>query len=70
MDLSNHGQPLALEVLEKAAGGMIFAPELAALSRLQQKNLAFALDRLEKYDLHLVVASIHGAAGPDCGRFR
>jgi DNA-binding NtrC family response regulator len=49
--------------LEKAAGGMIFAPELAALSRLQQKNLAFALDRLEKYDLHLVVASIHGAAG-------
>lgn len=69
LDLSNHGQPLTLEVLEKAAGGMIFASELAALSRLQQKNLAFALDRLEKYDLHLVVASVHGAAGLSAAGF-
>ncbi|MDP1634945.1 MAG: response regulator, partial [Gallionellaceae bacterium] len=51
LDLANHGQPLAIEALEQAAGGMLFAAELTALSRLQQKNLAFALDRLEKYDL-------------------
>ena len=57
LDLAGLGQPLALEMLEQAAGGMLFAGELSALSRLQQKNLAFALDRLEKFDLRLVAAS-------------
>ncbi|BBO19323.1 MAG: sigma-54-dependent Fis family transcriptional regulator [Rhodocyclaceae bacterium] len=62
LDLSGHGQPLAIEVLEEATGGMLFAEELAALSRLQQKNLAFALDRLEKFDLRLVAASTQSTA--------
>ncbi len=62
LDLASHGQPLALEVLEQASGGMLFAAELSALSRLQQKNLAFALDRLEKFDLRLVAASAQSAA--------
>ena len=57
LDLAGLGQPLALEMLEQAAGGMLFAGELSALSRLQQKNLAFALDRLDKFDLRLVTAS-------------
>lgn len=62
LDLAGQGQPLAIETLEQAAGGMLFAAELAALSRLQQKNLAFALDRLEKFDLRLVAASGQTAA--------
>jgi DNA-binding NtrC family response regulator len=62
LDLASQGAPLELERLEAAAGGVLFAPELIALSRLQQKNLAFAADRLEKYDLRLVAASVHGAA--------
>ncbi len=62
LNLGSQSQPLALEALEKAAGGMLFADELAALSRLQQKNLAFALDRLEKFDLRLLAASTRGAA--------
>ena len=62
LDLAHHGQPLALEALEQAAGGMLFAEELSALSRLQQKNLAFALDRLEKFDLRLVTASMLSVA--------
>ena len=57
LDLAGLGQPLALEMLEQAAGGLLFAGELSALSRLQQKNLAFALDRLDKFDLRLVAAS-------------
>jgi len=61
LDLASYGQPLALEALEQAAGGMLFAPELSTLSRLQQKNLAFALDRLEKFDLRLVAASSQNA---------
>jgi DNA-binding NtrC family response regulator len=62
LDLASHGQPLALEALEHAAGGVLFAAELSSLSRLQQKNLAFALDRLEKFDLRLVAASAQSAA--------
>ncbi|GIK24812.1 MAG: Fis family transcriptional regulator [Betaproteobacteria bacterium] len=62
LDLASHGQPLALEALEQSSGGMLFAAELSALSRLQQKNLAFALDRLEKFDLRLVAASAQSAA--------
>lgn len=62
LDLAGHGQPLAIEALEQASGGMLFAAELAALSRLQQKNLAFALDRLEKFDLRLVAASAQSIA--------
>jgi DNA-binding NtrC family response regulator len=62
LDLSGHGQPLALEALAQAGGGILFAAELTALTRLQQKNLAFALDRLEKFDLRLVAASAHSAA--------
>jgi DNA-binding NtrC family response regulator len=62
LDLASHGQPLALEALEQASGGMLFAAELSALSRLQQKNLAFALDRLEKFDLRLLAASAQSAA--------
>ncbi len=62
LDLAGHSQPLALEALEQAAGGMLFAAELAPFSRLQQKNLLFALDRLEKFDLRLVAASAQSAA--------
>ncbi|MDR2239694.1 MAG: response regulator [Zoogloeaceae bacterium] len=61
LDLAAHGQPLAMETLEQAAGGVLFAADLATLTRLQQKNLAFALDRLEKFDLRLIVASAHTA---------
>ncbi len=62
LDLASHGQPLALEALEQVGGGLLFAAELSSLSRLQQKNLAFALDRLEKFDLRLVAASAQSVA--------
>jgi DNA-binding NtrC family response regulator len=62
LDLAGHGQPLTLDTLGQSAGGLLFVAELATLTRLQQKNLAFALDRLEKYDLRLVAASERSAA--------
>lgn len=37
----------------------MFVSELSRLSRAQQKNLVFALDRLERYDLRLIVATDH-----------
>mgnify|MGYP000894178140 FL=1 len=55
-DLAQDSAPLTLEMLEAARGGVLFAEELGRLSRLQQKNLIFAAERLAKYDLRLVAA--------------
>ena len=46
-----------MDQLQGAHGGILFVEELARLSRPQQKNLAFVLDRLERYDLHLAAAT-------------
>jgi len=56
-DLSSLTQALTQEALQGAAGGVLFVPDLAALGKLQQMNLVFALDRLEKSNLQLVVGS-------------
>jgi len=61
-DLAHESQPLSLDMLQAIKGGMLWCEELARLARLQQKNLLFALDRLEKYDLRLVVGSGHDQA--------
>ena len=59
LDLAHHSEPLSLEALDDAAGGLLWCEELAQLSRMQQKSLLFALDRLEKYNLHMVMATGH-----------
>lgn len=56
-DLSAAGNALTQEFLQGATGGLLFVPDLAALGKLQQMNLTFALERLEKCNLQLVVAS-------------
>ena len=57
LDLSASSDPLTQEMLENAAGGILFVADLALLGKLQQKNLIYALERLEKYNLQLVAAS-------------
>ncbi len=57
LDLGHDSNPLTLELLAQANGGMLYCGELARLTRLQQKNLAFALDRLERHSLRLVAAT-------------
>ena len=57
LDLAQDSTPLTLEMLEAATGGILFAEELGHLSRLQQKNLLFAAERLEKFDLRLIAAT-------------
>ncbi|MDX9706436.1 MAG: response regulator [Azospira sp.] len=54
LDLTAIGGPLTQEMLQRASGGILFAADLAALGKLQQMNLAFALDRLEKNCVMLV----------------
>lgn len=62
IDLGHDSNPLTLELLTQANGGVLFCEELARLTKLQQKNLAFALERLERNNLRLVVATTHDAA--------
>ncbi|HZV53887.1 MAG TPA: response regulator [Rhodocyclaceae bacterium] len=57
LDLAASSEPLSLEMLAAASGGVLYCEELARLTRLQQKNLLFALDRLEKHNLHLIAAT-------------
>jgi DNA-binding NtrC family response regulator len=61
IDLGNDSTPLTLELLAAANGGVLYCGELARLTRLQQKNLAFALERIEKYNLRLIVATTQDA---------
>ncbi|HMX16816.1 MAG TPA: response regulator [Rhodocyclaceae bacterium] len=70
LDLAESSQPLSLDAMQAASGGVLYCEELGRLNRLQQKNLVFAIDRLEKYGLRLVAATHHsnaelGAAGWD-----
>jgi DNA-binding NtrC family response regulator len=61
VDLAHSPDALTLEALQAANGGLLWCEELGRLTRLQQKNLLFALDRLEKYNLRLVAATVHDA---------
>lgn len=54
LDLATVSGPLTQEMLQKAAGGIVFVADLAGMGKLQQMNLAFALDRLEKNNAMLV----------------
>lgn len=56
LDLSASSEPLTQEMLESASGGILFIADLMLLGKLQQKNLAYALERLEKFNLQLVAA--------------
>ena len=57
LDLSVSSAPLSQEMLANASGGILFVADLMLLGKLQQKNLIFALERLEKYKLQLIAAS-------------
>ncbi len=57
LDLSASSAPLTQDMLENAAGGLLFIADLTLLGKLQQKNLAYALERLDKYKLQLVAAT-------------
>jgi DNA-binding NtrC family response regulator len=57
LDLAADSNPLSLDVLQAAHGGVLYAEEIGRLTRLQQKNLLFAADRLDKLGMRMIVAS-------------
>jgi DNA-binding NtrC family response regulator len=56
LDLSTVSSALTQEMLEKIAGGILFVPDLSALGKMQQMNLGYAADRLDKLNLQLIAA--------------
>ncbi len=56
LDLSSISSALTQEMLEKVSGGVIFVPDLSVLGKMQQMNLAYAVERLDKLNLQLVAA--------------
>lgn len=61
LDLAAVTAPLDISQLQGCGGGVLYVGELGRLSRAQQKNLAFAVERLERYDLRLVAATDRSA---------
>lgn len=57
LDLQSCSNPMNQELLQKSAGGLIYVADLAALGKLQQMNLAFALERVARHNILLVAAS-------------
>jgi len=57
LDIGLDSQPMSLDLLAQVSGGVLYCGDLAKLTRLQQKNLAFALERLDRHNLRLVVAT-------------
>ena len=62
LNLTHDTQPLTVDALRNASGGVIYAEELGRLVRLQQKNLMFAAERLDEFGLSLVVGTEADAA--------
>ena len=63
LDLSSVSSALTQEMLEKVSGGLLFVPDLATLGKMQQMNLAFAVDRLDKLNLQVVAAIARPLSG-------
>lgn len=57
LDLAALHSPIDLGQLQSHQGGVLFVSELSRLSRSQQKNLSFSLDRLERFNLRMVAAT-------------
>ncbi|MBP6187724.1 MAG: sigma-54-dependent Fis family transcriptional regulator [Azonexus sp.] len=58
LDLSSLSSALTQDMLEKVTGGILFVPDMAGLGKMQQMNMAFAVDRLEKLNLQLIAATV------------
>lgn len=57
LDLSNVTTPLEIQQLERIQGGVLIVSQLSKLSKMQQKNVQFALERLEKFQLHSLLVT-------------
>ncbi|MDR0735952.1 MAG: response regulator [Zoogloeaceae bacterium] len=57
LDLLTYSGTLSQEMLQKTAGGLIYISDLAVMGKLQQMNLAFALERQGQHNILIVAAA-------------
>lgn len=58
LDLSSLNKPLNIEILEKLRGGVIYISDLRSITtKIQQLNINFVLERLDKLNLKFLLAS-------------
>ena len=57
LDLLAYSGTLNQEALQKTAGGLIYISDLAVMGKLQQMNLAFALERQGQHNILIVAAA-------------
>ncbi len=57
IDLTTISEPIEITALSDRKGGFIWVPELRLLNRVQQKNLIFIFEKIEKFNLNVVVAT-------------
>lgn len=57
LDFATVSQPIDINQLQNCNGGVMYIADIGRLNRTQQKNLAFALDRLDRFNLHVVAAA-------------
>lgn len=58
LDLSSLNKPLNIEILEKLRGGVVYISDLRSITtKIQQLNINFVLERLDKLNLKFLLAS-------------
>jgi two-component system, NtrC family, nitrogen regulation response regulator NtrX len=60
LDFAGVSHPIDLNQLQNCSGGVVYIGEPGKLTRTQQKNLAFALERLDRFNLHVVLVAESG----------
>lgn len=60
LDFASVSHPIDLNQLQNCNGGVVYVGEPGKLTRTQQKNLAFALERLDRFNLHVVIVAESG----------
>lgn len=57
LDFATVSNSIDINQLQGCNGGVMYIADLGRLTRTQQKNLAFALDRIDRFNLHVVAAT-------------
>jgi DNA-binding NtrC family response regulator len=62
LDFATIAGAITQEQLDAARGGIIHTGDIGGLSRMQQKNLAFAMERLDRLDARLIASCAQSQA--------
>ncbi len=67
LDMTQSTTTINQEHLQRIQGGIVFCADIAALGKMQLMSLAFVLDRLDKFNLALIIGSSRPIASLELG---